>query len=221
MTRTSLLDSLLPPCDVIVDRVRDRPVSFQKRRGIMVHYDDSSSDTGALSWFRSPDFKLSYNRAYLDDGRRVRITRSIHDKADHAGPCLVEPGVPTYTIPGTTFKYGGANEAYFGFAATADGNDAITEPQFDAMAADCAVIYRLAAWSLDELESRIVGHDAKAIFNPRSNPGHPKLWGKLGRKIDPTGVDKHRPVIDLARLREGIRWYLTDLTLPVWERWAA
>lgn len=217
----SVLDELLPPCDIIVDRVRDRPVPFTSRRGIMLHYDDSSSDGGALSWFRDPDFKLSYNRAYLDDGRRVRITQSIHDKADHAGPCLVEPGVPTHTIPGTRFRYGGANEAYFGLAATADGNDAITELQFDAMAADCAVIYRAAGWSVDALEVRIVGHDEKAIFNPRSNPTRKALWGKLGRKSDPTGFDPANPVIDLGRLREGIRTYLSDLTLPVWERWAA
>jgi hypothetical protein len=217
---SSVLDELLAPCEIVVDRVKDRPVPLASRVGIMFHYDDSSSDAGGLSWFRSPSFKLSYNRAYQDDGRRIRITRSIHDKADHAGICRVRPGLAVHTIPGTTFRYGGANAGYFGLCATADGNDVITMEQYNVMIEDAAVIVRAAGWA-EQLDTRIIGHDQEAVFNPRDNPGHPKLWGKLGRKVDPTGVDPTHPVIDLERIREGIRAALADLSSPLWARWAA
>jgi hypothetical protein len=213
------LDAVLPACDILVDRVRDRPVPLPVRQAIMFHYDDSSSDAAGVSWFRSPQFKLSYNRAYQDDGRRVRITRSMNDKADHAGVCRVKPGVPVHTLPGTSFRYGGANTAYWGLCAMADGNDTITMEQCNAMVEDAAILYRAAGWSLDELDTRIIGHDQEAIFNPRDNPTRRTLWGKIGRKSDPTGAFKQRPVVDLDRIREGIAAAINDPSSRVWARW--
>jgi hypothetical protein len=215
----TLLDQLLPACAVLVDRDTHGPrVPLTQRAGVMVHFDDSSSDAGGVSWFRDPSFKLSYNRAYEDDGTRVRITPSIHDQAYHAGICKVEPQLPTGTLPGG-FKYGGANTGYFGLAFTADHNDHITREQLDAMTTDIAILFRLAAWSADDVDTRIVGHDSRAIFNPRDNPTRRDLWGKLGRKIDPTGSVPGDPVVNLDELRQQVRTYLEDPTAPIWAGW--
>lgn len=217
---SSLLDRLLPACDVEVDRDTHGPiVPFADRIGAMVHFDDSSSDKGGLAWFRDPDFRLSYNRAYRDDGTRIRITPSIHHAAYHGGVCLREPGLPVLTLAGSGFKYGGANTGYFGFAFTADADDHITREQLDAMTTDIAIIFRLANWGPDDVDVRIVGHDEKAIFNPRDNPKSPKLWGTLGRKIDPTGIHKDDPVVDMGELRQQVRTFLEDLTAPIWAGW--
>jgi hypothetical protein len=216
----TVLDQLLPRCDVLVDRDTHGPiVPLSARRGVMVHFDDSSSDRGALSWFRDPAFRLSYNRAYRDDGTRIRITPSIHHAAYHAGVCLIERGVPTQALNGTNFRYGGANTGYIGFAVTAAAHDRVTEPQLESLAIDIAVVFRAAGWSPEDVDYRIVGHDSRAIFNPRDNPTEPSLWGQLGRKIDPTGFDPDNPVVDLGQLREGVRTYLYDTTAPVWHGW--
>jgi hypothetical protein len=205
----SLLDDLLPPCDVLVDRDTHGPrVPLAQRIGCMIHYDDSSSDDGALAWFRDPAFRLSYNRAYRDDGTRIRITPSIGDAAYHAGICRVELGLPVHVLSGTSFRYGGANAGYFGLAVTAADGEHATLEQLDALARDVAVIFRACGWPADDVHERIVGHDSRAVFNPRDNPGQRKRWGMLGRKIDPTGSDAREPVVDLDQVRERVRRYL-------------
>lgn len=216
----TVLDSLLPACDVRVDRdTHGALVPLAQRVGVMVHFDDSSSDAGALAWFRDPAFRLSYNRAYRDDGTRIRITPSIHHAAYHAGVCLIEPSLRIETLSGSGYRYGGANTGYFGLAITAAARDHITRPQLESLTEDTAIIFRAAGWSPEETERRIVGHDSRAIFNPRDNPDTPHRWGQLGRKIDPTGMNKSDPVIDLAELQEGVRTLLYDTTAPIWHGW--
>jgi hypothetical protein len=213
------LDRLLPACDVRVDRdTHGAAVALARRIGIMIHYDDSSSDKGALSWFRAPAFRLSYNRAYRDDGTRIRITPSIHHAAYHAGVCLPEAGLPVVLLQ-QGFRYGSANVGYFGLAITSDGNDHITIEQLDALTTDCAMIFRAAGWRPDSADVRIVGHDSRAIFNPRDNPTRRDLWGKLGRKPDPTGVNPADPVVNLDQLREGVRAFLYDDSNAIWRGW--
>ena len=55
-----------------------------------------------------------------------------------------------------------------------------------------------------DLSSRIVGHDEQAIWTP-AYTRDAKLWGKLGRKVDPTGTrsDK-KPIIDVAAIRKRL-----------------
>lgn len=219
-----VLDQLLPPCDVVVTRPAGTfgaVVPLARRKGIMIHFDDSASDASGLGWFRSPEFRLSYNRAYMDDGRRIRITPSIHNAAYHAGVCQIEPGLPLLTLGNSDgFRYGGANAGYIGLAITADVDDEITREQLQSLTIDCAIIWRAAGWSLERLDTDLTGHDLKAIHNPRDDPHHPELWGRLGRKIDPTGTRRDgRPVVDLAELRQGVRTYLEDVTSPIWAGW--
>jgi hypothetical protein len=90
------LDDLLDACDIIIPLARTNyggTVIPALRRGVMWHFDDSSSDKGAENWFRDPAFKLSYNRAYTDNGRRIRLTPSINTIAYHGGVGIREPGL--------------------------------------------------------------------------------------------------------------------------------
>lgn len=219
---SNVVDELLPPCDVLVDRDTHGPlVKFKDRIGVMLHFDDSSSDQGALQWFRDPAFKLSYNRAYRDDGSRIRITSSIHYAAYHAGVCMLEPGLPVHTLGGTDFRYGGANTGYIGLAVTCGARDTATDAQFDAIVGDTAILFRAAGWTSADVDTRIVGHCEKAIFNPRDNPGQPTKWGKLGRKSDPIGPYANAPVLDIARAKAAVATYLDDPTAPIWYAWSA
>lgn len=216
----TILDQLLPRCDVLVDRRTHGPVvPLTRRRGVMVHYDDSASDRGALAWFRDPAFKLSYNRAYRDDGTRIRITPSIHHAAWHAGVCTIESGLPLERLAGHDFQYGGANTGYFGLSVTANGRDRVTPEQLDALMIDTAILCRACGWGPEDVEVRIVGHHEKAIFNPRDNPTRPDLWRKVGRKIDPVGMNAADPVVNMMQLREGVRSLLYDTSHAIWSGW--
>lgn len=150
------------------------------RWGIMLHYDDSSTDKGAVSWFLDPRCKVSYNGLYLDNGDRVDV--APWDRAAwHAGVCL--PG-----SWGTA-----ANSAFYGLSAATNGETPVTVAQLDAIVRDCAAICRAHGWGA----GRIMGHDMLACF-PQ---GHPKA-GQLGRKIDPTGPNKAKPILSVEMVRQ-------------------
>lgn len=203
------LDDLLPAPDVplaLPETNYGALVPHAQRMGVMWHYDASSSDKGALSWFASPGFKLSYNRAYTDSGRRVRLTPSIHHAAYHAGRCRTPPT--------------SANAAFFGLAVTAGAGDQVTGPQFSAIVIDTAAIFRAMGWGSDpdSLQLRLVGHNEYAVFNAKDNPGRPTLWGKVGRKPDPIGADPNRPVLSLNSGRAAVAALLDAPDHPLWER---
>jgi N-acetyl-anhydromuramyl-L-alanine amidase AmpD len=139
------------------------------RQGVMVHYDASSSDAGALQWFRDPAFRFSYNRVFLDDGRRVNLVAapgdrsSFHRAAYHAGVCRTQE---------TPYPVHSANQAFYGLAITAAGGDVVKPPQYQALLEDVVAIFRVHRWPAREAATRIVGHDEWAIFNRSDNPGH-------------------------------------------------
>jgi hypothetical protein len=217
------LDELLPPCestvpDVVSDDQGECP--RERRIGVMIHFDDSSSDTSADGWFRAKGFRLNYNRAYHDNGTRIRLTRRMSLIAPHAGVCLREEGLRDATLGGTTFRYGQANAGYYGLAITAGLHDVVADRQFAAIAEDAAVICRYHGWPAAEVERRIVGHNEKAICNPRDEPNLPRLWGFLGRKVDPIGTDPNHPVLSLASLRAAVAALLDAPTHPIFSRFA-
>jgi hypothetical protein len=171
----------------------------QPRVGVMWHFDDSSSDAGALGWFRSPEFKLSYNRAFTDDGRAHNLVArstdrsSLHYAARHAGVCRTQ-SAPVLVR--------GCNQSFYGFAVTCGAADVTTEAQYRRIVLDTVATFRVHGWGPAEVAHRLVGHEEWAIFNERDNPTRRDLWGKLGRKIDPTGVRKdRRPVLSLVQGR--------------------
>lgn len=204
------LEEVLLKCDVIIELASTNyasPVPYSQRVGIMAHFDASRTDNGALSWFDDPDFKLSYNRAYTDNGRRIHLTPSIEHRAYHAGKCRSDARV-----------HDAANSAFYGLAITAGDGQIATTEQFTAIAVDAAVIARYhqlrgdPGWETSNIAYWLTGHEDWAIFGPESTPNK-ALWGKLGRKHDPTGDNPHKglpPVLDKAALRLTIAAYLND-----------
>ena len=158
------------------------------RRGIMLHYDDSSSDQSALEWFSDPRCANGYTWLVLDDGRVIELA-DPGMRTPHAGPCLTPM----------------ANSTYYGIAAATNGFVLATEQQLDTIAHLCAAILRHHHWVAQSPDSRIVGHDEQAVWTA-AYTARRELWGKLGRKIDPTGRRPDgRPVIDLTAIRQRIQ----------------
>jgi len=87
------------------------------RCGIMLHYDDSSSDASALAWFNDPRCTNGYTWLVLDDGRVVELA-DPGMRTPHAGPCRMP----------------NANSRLYGIAAATNGSVCATERQLDAIA---------------------------------------------------------------------------------------
>lgn len=162
------------------------------RSGVMLHYDDSSRDDWALAWFSDPRCTNGYTWLVLDDGAVVELADPAL-RTPHAGACLTE----------------NANSRFYGLSAATNGLVLATPPQIQSIVATCVALFRYHGWRADDVTTRIVGHDAQAIWNPSLTraAGMPDakgqaLWGKLGRKVDPTGRrDDKRPIIDINQVR--------------------
>ena len=150
----------------------------EPRVGVMLHYDGSKSDAGAVTWFADPRCNVSYQMLVLDDGSRVRVAPDTA-RAYHAGVC--RPNDPRLT-------YRDANSAFFGIAAAATDGNVITEAQYGTILLLVVDYFVAYGWPLTE-SWRLVGHDTEA-------------W-PLGRKHDPTGSHPDRPVLSIPQLR---RW---------------
>jgi N-acetyl-anhydromuramyl-L-alanine amidase AmpD len=163
-------------------RVLQRPLAAG-RGGVMLHYDDSSSDDSALEWFADPRCANGYTWLVLDDGRVVELA-DPGMRTPHAGPCLTPM----------------ANSVYYGIAAATNGFVLATEQQLDSIVNVCAALLRHHQWVTD----RIVGHDEQAVWTA-AYTARRGLWGTLGRKVDPTGRRPDgRPVIDLTEMRRRV-----------------
>ena len=176
--------------DVRIDERRHSHVLQQPlaaaRGGIMLHYDDSSSDASALEWFDDPRCTNGYTWLVLDDGRVVELA-DPGMRTPHAGPCLTRM----------------ANSVFYGIAAATSGAVLATERQLESIASMCAAIVRHHRWTIDA--GRLVGHDQQAVWTP-AYTSRRALWGRLGRKVDPTGLRPDgRPVIDLQDVMDRVR----------------
>lgn len=204
------LEEILVKCDVIIELARKNYgdiVPYERRVGIMGHFDGSRTDQGAQSWFDSPEFLLSYNRAYTDAGRRIRLTPAIEYKAMHAGKCRSDSRV-----------HDNANTAFYGLCVTAGDGQVATVQQFTSFAVDAAVIARFhqlrgdPGWEIENIRYWLTGHEDWAIHSPASTKNQ-ALWGKLGRKHDPTGDNPSKglpPVLDKVAMRQTVAAYLND-----------
>jgi N-acetyl-anhydromuramyl-L-alanine amidase AmpD len=165
------------------------------RGGIMLHYDDSSRDDWALEWFSDPRCTNGYTWVVLDDGRIIELADPAM-RTPHAGACR------------TPF----ANSHFYGIAATTNGLVPVTDLQRDSIARLITALVRYHNWSvtLPSLSKTIVGHDEEAIWTPQHTPVE-ALWGRVGRKIDPTGNRPDgQPVIDLGAMRLAVRTLLAQ-----------
>src|SRR5438309_2110032 len=147
-------------------RVLEAPLA-KPRRGIMLHYDDSSRDDWAVAWFEDPRCTNGYTWLVLDDGRVIELADPAF-RTPHAGAC----------------KTPCANSHFYGIAAATNGLVPATEAQLASIAQVCIAVSRFHDWALDSIASRVVGHDGEAIWTPAHTQVR-ELWGSIGRKVDP------------------------------------
>jgi hypothetical protein len=175
-------------------RVLQSPLAAA-RAGVMIHYDDSTRDDWAVEWFSDPRCTNGYTWLVLDDGRVVELA-DPRMRTPHAGSCLTP----------------NANSVFYGVSAATNGLVPATPAQLDAIVATCVALFRFHGWTPESVEARIVGHDGQAMWTPAltraagiSDERGRALWGRLGRKVDPTGVRKdRRAIIDISEVRAGV-----------------
>jgi len=148
----------------------------EKRVGVMLHYDASAGDVGAVAWLtRDPRCEVSYNRLILDDGLNVKVAPD-DARAWHAGVCKPSSNVPRYVD---------ANSAFYGISIAAKKGDTITPLQFDAVVLQVKLWFEEEGWSLTETH-RITSH-------------HLEAWPR-GRKVDIQGVNGY----DLVNVQAAV-----------------
>lgn len=147
-----------------------------QRVGVMLHYDESSSDAGGVGWFRAEKCKVSYHWLVLDDGSYHEIA-PFWRAAYHAGACRP-------SSPGLAYLH--ANSAFVGIAAAAASGDAVTAEQMLTIAFLTRVAFHRHAWPVTDTW-RVTGHENEA-------------WPR-GRRSDPTGPEDQKPVLSLAGVR--------------------
>lgn len=166
------------------------------RQGIMYHFDDSSSDESGEEWFHDPTCHVSYNRLYLDNGDVVQITPTMEHAAWHAGVC----------------RTANANRFYYGLAIAANERTPVTPKQFESIAHDSAALFLLNHWAIADITRRTTGHEDEATWDKTNAPKTPARWGKLGRKVDPTGLHADRPILSTLALRHRVLELLGGLS---------
>jgi len=149
----------------------------EKRVGVMLHFDASSSDPGAVAWFADPLCKVSYQLLVLDDGSFVRIAPDV-SRAYHAGVC--RPSDPR-------LGYTDANSAFFGIAAATNEKADVTPLQMLTVAWLTRRYFQTEGWPVTEAW-RVVGHRSEA-------------WPR-GRKSDPEGLDLKNPILAVEDIRQ-------------------
>ena len=148
------------------------------RVGVMLHYDASRSDKGALWWLtKDPACRVSYHVLVTDDGTPYLIA-PLESRAWHAGVC--KPSDPK-------LRYRDANSGFYGVSIAATDGDTATGPQVQGVIAVCAELAQREGWDFAAEPWRIVGHSSEA-------------WPR-GRKADPEGSDPNRPVLSVDAIR--------------------
>lgn len=148
------------------------------RVGVMLHYDASRSDTGAVAWLtKDPTCKVSYHWLVTDDGT-AHVIAPHGRRAWHAGAC--RPSDPK------RLPYKDANSAFYGVAIAATDGDVATPAQVATVVRLVRECFERQRWPLSETW-RIVGHDSEA-------------WPR-GRKHDPIGSNPAKPVLSIAHIR--------------------
>lgn len=151
----------------------------EPRIGVMLHYDASGSDAGAMAWFADPACKVSYHYLVLDDGAFVTIA-PLDRRAWHAGVCRPS---------GAKLDYRDANSAFYGIAAATNDRVGVTPLQLLTIAWLTRQLFDREGWPVTDMW-RITSHRAEA-------------WPR-GRKSDPEGGDISNPIYSPADVRQLI-----------------
>lgn len=153
----------------------------EKRIGVMLHFDGSSTDAGSLAWFKDPECKVSYNFLVLDNGDFGTVA-PINRRAWHAGICRPSSD---------KLVYADANSAFYGISAATNEKVEVTAVQMLTIAMLTKMLFDKHNWPVTDTW-RIVGHDTEA-------------WPR-GRKSDPTGPNKLNPILAIENIKQLIQY---------------
>lgn len=159
----------------------------EERQGVMLHYDGSSTDEGALSWLQDSRSRVSYHYLILRDGSWASFA-PLNKRAWHAGYC--KPSDDRFT-------YSDGNSAFYGVSIASGPGEVATVGQILTTAFLVRSLYKIKKWYPKEEAWRLVSHASEAVYGPN----HPKS-GERGRKIDPEGPDKNRPILSVNEIRQ-------------------
>lgn len=155
----------------------------EPRAGVMLHYDESGNDDGAVEWLLfDPRCKVSYNYLVLDDAT-VREIAPLDKRSWHAGVC--KPSDPR-------LSYADANSAFYGLSVAAKHTQKATPAQFDMIVTLSVALFKRHQWTAADTW-RIVPHRTEA-------------WPR-GRKDDPDGA--LGVVLDVDAVRKAVAKVLT------------
>lgn len=148
----------------------------EPRLGVMLHY-SAGSYAGTLAWCRDPRAQVSYNWLISNDGK-MSVIAPPSERAWHAGVCR-----PSHA----KLRYHDANSAFYGIALALSAGMEASPLAYRMVTSACAGLFLKHGWPLSETW-RIVGHNEEC-------------WPR-GRKVDPTGPDPAKPVLDINRVRQ-------------------
>lgn len=148
----------------------------EPRIGVCLHYDASTTDRSAISWFTHPDCRVSYNFMVMDSGNIIPIA-PMDRRAWHAGVCRSSDA---------RLVYRDANSAFYGVSIAATQGDVATVEAKRNVAALCLTLFANEGWPITDVW-RIVSHRQHA-------------WPR-GRKLDPEGPDLAHPVLNTNEIR--------------------
>lgn len=155
------------------------------RMGVMLHYDASRSDTGAVAWLtKDPTCRVSYHWLVTDDGT-AHVIAPHGRRAWHAGVC--RPSDPR-------LAYKDANSAFYGIAISATDGDTATPAQVATVVRLVRECFARQRWPLTETW-RVVGHSSEA-------------WPR-GRKHDPEGSRASAQVLSVPLVRQRLSDHAT------------
>jgi N-acetyl-anhydromuramyl-L-alanine amidase AmpD len=124
----------------------------EDRIGVMLHYDGSASDPGAVYWLtKDPACKVSYNTLVLDDGKVVQVAPD-DKRAWHAGVC--RPSDPR-------MAYRDANSAFYGISIAAKPGDAVPLTQWGTLLRLVVERFQKHGWPLTDTW-RLTSHHLEA-----------------------------------------------------------
>ena len=89
-------------------RVLESPLAAP-RRGLMLHYDDSSRDDWAVAWFEDPRCTNGYTWLVLDDGRVIELADPAF-RTPHAGAATRRTEAASTRDDGESSRPGGRKE---------------------------------------------------------------------------------------------------------------
>jgi len=152
----------------------------EPRVGVMLHYDASSSDRGAVQWLLNDPAPRCHTTGWCSmmgpwwrsPGRYASVARGHLPTSDPRTP------------------YRDANSAFWGLSVAATDGDVATTAQKAAVADLCRQCFKRQGWPLTQVW-RIVGHSTEC-------------WPR-NRKVDPEGSDPRRPVLSVWEIRG---WWL-------------